>query len=351
MQVDAESVVSGYRLQLMYDVHQSQTTERSNSEKPSASHMTQQVNEFRDLLGHWITLSQRHEGPVPLIYILKDELEDYKSLPLSCTSLRDTDKHRMVFLQRQCSEKGVHVYLAKLTTSIDDDIAGDDGDSRTVMELHDIIDLDGHHFVTQQVRIAKENLMQEAWFEARDSNDSEYDTSESSDHWEEVESYPDKKMRHFRDWVFVLLPTSQRINFLATNTSPEDLHTWIVRLSNMLDSSDNVVLGKSSGAADDMLPRPHEDLRMELDVICTRAIDRMQSWRRYNIGLTSYLYHHENPDFPEALEAVVRATMILGDTKLVREAMIECPKKLSPALWREVGRCLDGYTLDQYKYG
>ena len=335
----------------MYDLHQSQTAEKRISEKPSATHMSQRINEFRDLLGQWSTLSQKQEGPVPLVCILQDELGDYKRLPLSCASLEDADKHKMIFLQRQCSEKDVHVYLAKLTTSINDDVIGDDEVSNATMEIHEIIDLDGHILVTQGVSIGKENLVPQDWLRARDSNDSGHNTPESSDHWEEAESRPGETTRQFKDWVFVLLPASQRLNFLAKNTSPEDLHSWIVRLSNILEHSDNVFRQNGARTANTMLPQPQEDLRSELEVVCIRAIDRMQSWRRYKIGLSSYLYHHDNPRFAEALEAVVRATLILGDTILVREAIMECPTKLCPALWRDVGACLDRSTLEKYKCG
>ena len=351
MQIDAEPIISGYRLQLVYDLHQSQTIEKNILEKPSATRMSQQANEFQDLLGHWTTLSQRHEGPVPLVYILEDELGDYKRLPLSSACLRDADKHKMIFLQRQCSEKDVHVYLAKLTTSIDDDVVGDDGESNSTMELQEVTDLDGQVFVTQEVLIEKENLIAEDWFEARDSNDSDFDTPEPSDPWEEAESRPDENTRHFKDWVFVLLPESQRLEFLAKHTSPEDLQSWMIRLSNALEHSDNIIPQNGTGAVGIMSPQPQADLRRELDVVCTRAIDRMQSWRRYNIGLTSYLYHHDNPNFAEALEAVVRATMILGNPNLVREAMVEYPTKLSHDLWREVGKRLDRYTQEKYKDG
>ena len=349
MQVEAEPIISGYRLQLVYNVHQS----RPGEKKPSASYLSQQVNEFRDVLGHWTALSQKNGGPVPLVYILEDELGYYKRLPLTYAFLRDADKHKMTFLRRQCLEKDVLVFLAKLTTSIDDNTFGDDEEPNTNMELHDMMELDGQIFVTQDVSIEKQNIMPEEWFKARDSNDSDYDTPQPSNPWkdEDVESGPDDKTRHFKDWVFVLLPASQRLQFSAKNTSPDDLHTWIVHLSNILKPSDNTVPQSGTSTAGNMPPQPQGDLKRELDVVCTRAIDRMQSWRRHNIGLTSYLYHHDNPHFAEALEAVVRATLILGDPDLVREAVIECPTKLSPALWRDVGGYLDCYTLDTYKYG
>ena len=355
MQINAEPIISGYRLQLVYDLHQSRTAERRVMEKPSATHMYQQNNKFRDLLGHWTTLSQKHEGFVPLVYILDDELGDYKTLPLSCASLRDSDKHKMIFLQQQCLEKDVHVYLAKLKTSVNHDLDSDDEGSNTTMGLHNLIDPNGYFPIKQQVSIKKQNLMREDWFEARDFNDSDYSgydsTPEPMDALDEVDFYPNKNMWHFVDWVFVLLPESQRLKILAKNTNPEDLHDWIIRLSIVLESSDNVTPQNDIGTEGDMLPRPHEDLRDELDIVCTCAIDKMQSWRRYNIRLTSYLYHHQNPNFPEALEAVVRATMILGKSALVQEALIECPTKLSPALWREFGRFLDYDTLDKYKSG
>lgn len=355
MQVDAEPITSGYRLQLVYDLHQSRTPERRVMEKPSASHMYQQNNEFRDLLGHWTTLSQEHEGFVPLVYILDDELGSYRTLPLSCASLRDSDKHKMIFLQQQCLEKGVHVYLAKLTTSVNHDFDSDDEGSNITMDLHDLTDPNGHLPIKQQVSIKKKNLMREDWFEARDFNDSDYSgydsTPEPSETFLEVEFYPDTNKRHFVDWVFVLLPESQRLKILAKNTNPGDLHNWIVYLSNVLESSDNITPQNDIGIEGDMLSRSHQDLRDELDIVCTCAIDKMQSWRRYNIQLTSYLYHHQNPNFPEALEAVVRATMILGKSALVHEALIECPTKLSPELWRDFGKFLDHDTLDKYKPG
>ena len=324
-------------------------------EKPSASHIHQQNNEVRDLLSHWITLSQKYEGLVPLVYILDDELGNYRTLPLSCASLRDSDKHKMISLQQQCLEKDIHVFLAKLTTSVNHDFDSDDEGSNTTMVLHNLTDPSGHFSIKQQVSIKKKNLMQEDWFEARDFNDSDYSgynsTPEPLDSFHEADFYPDKNMGHFVDWVFVLLPESQRLKLLAKNTNPEDLHDWIVRLSIVLESSDNVSPQNDIGTEGDMLPRSHEDLRDELDIVCTCAIDKMQSWRRYNIRLTSYLYHHQNPNFPEALEAVIRATMILGKTALVNEALIECPTKLSPALWREFGRFLDYDTLDKYQPG
>lgn len=349
MQVDAEPIISGYRLQLVYNVHQS----RSGEKKPSASYLSQQTNEFQDVLGQWTALSQNHEGPVPLVYILEDELGYYKRLPLSYAFLKDADKHKMNFLQRQCLEKDVLVFMAKLTTSIDGNTFGDDEEPNTNMELHDTMELDGQVFITEDVGIEKQNIMPEEWFEARDSNDSDYDTPEPSDPWEDEDedSCPGDNTRHFKNWVFVLLPASQRLQFLAKNTGPDNLHAWIVRLSNVLKPSDYVVPQNGTGTAGDMLPRPQEDLKRELDVVCTRAIDRMQSWRRHKIGLTSYLYHHDNPNFAAALEAVVRATMILEDPDLVREAVIECPTKLSLALWRDIGKYLDCYTLETYEYG
>lgn len=317
-------------------------------EKPSASHILKQKNEFRDLLGHWTTFSQKHDGFVPLVYILDDKLGSYRTLPLSCTSLKDSHRHKMIFLQQQCLEKDVHVYLAELTTSANYDFDDDEG-CNTTMGLHNMIDTNGHFPIKQQVSIKKKNLMQKDWFEIKDFNDSDYSdynsTLEPLDSLDEVDSCTEKNMRRFVDWAFVLLPESQRLKILAKNAYPEDLHDWIVRLSIGLESSDSV---PTQG---DMVLRPYKDLKDELDIVCTCAIDKMQSWRRYNIQLTSYLYHHKNPNFPQALEAVVRATMILGKSALVQEALTECPTKLSPGLWQDFGRYLGHDTLDNYKLG
>ena len=351
MQVNVEPITSGYRLQLVYDLSQSQNTEQDPPGKPSASYLAQQNDEFRSLLGQWTTFAERNDGPVLLVYIFDDESGDYKHQPLIRESLNDADRHKVHFLQRQCLEKDVLVYLAKLKTSIDDDVAVDDEEPNTTMELYEITNLDGDLFVEQEVTIGKENLVSEDWFDYMDSNDSDCETSEASDPWEESDPREDENTRHFKDWALVLLPASQRLGFLAKNTSPADLQSWIIRLSNLLRQPRSTVPDADTTTAENGVPQPQEELRRELDVVCSRALDRMRSWRKHDIGLTSYLYHHDNPDFPEALEAVVHATMILGNSDMVREAMIECPTKLSPALWREIGSCLDPSTLEKYGPG
>ena len=350
MQVNEEPITSGYRLELVYDLSQSQNTEQGFPGRPSASYLAQQINEFRSLLGQWTTISESNDGPVPLVYIIEDELGDYKHQPLSRAFLKDADKHRVLFLQRQCLEKDVHVYLASLTTAIND-VAVDDEEPNTTMELHDITDLDGQLFIKQEVIIGKENLISEDWFEDKDSNDSAYDTPETSDLWEKLYPRVDENMRYFKNWAIVLLPASQRVGFLAKNTSPEDLQSWIFHLSDVLQHPDSIAPHKHTKTPENVVPKPQEELRLELEIICTRALDRMQSWRKHGIEMTSYLYHHKNPKFSEALGTVLRATMILRNSDLVCQAMIECPTKLSPALWQEIGACLDRSTLDKYGYG
>ena len=347
MQVNVEPITSGYRLQLVYDLHQSQGTKDGIWTKPSATLLSQQIDEFRELIRQWIISCERHDGPVPLVYVLDDDLGDYKHRPLIWASLKDADRHKVLFLQRQCLEKGVTVYLAKLTTSIDDSIAVGYEDSNITLDLHKITDLDGHCFLAQEVNIEKRNLISEDFFENRASNDSGYNTPGSSDPFEEIDLTADEQVRHFKHWAVVLLPSSQRLNFLAKNTSPEDLQNLMTRLTNELKNLQGVV-PEIGGRTPGDVP---EVLKKELEIVCTRAIDRMQSWRRYNIGLISYLYHHDNPNFVDALEALVRATLTLGNSDLVREAMIECPTKLSPVLWREVGSCLDSSILSKYKHG
>ena len=86
-----------------------------------------------------------------LVYIVGDELGDYKRLLLSCATLKNADKQGLPFLQRQCPEEGVHVYLAKLITSIDYDTAINNRVADTAMELQPIIDLDGHVSVKKKL--------------------------------------------------------------------------------------------------------------------------------------------------------------------------------------------------------
>ena len=185
---DAEPITSGYRLQLIYDLHQSQTLQKTTSPRPSALHVSQQISQFQDLLRQWTKLSHGYQGPSLLVYIVGDELGDYKRLPLSCAALKNADKQKLLFLQRQCPREGVRVYLAKLITSIDYDTAIDNEVSNTTMELQKIIDLDGHVLVKEKVMIGEANLLREDWFQDRATNDSFYETLESSEPWKEEDS-------------------------------------------------------------------------------------------------------------------------------------------------------------------
>lgn len=194
-----------------------------------------------------------------------------------------------------------------------------------------ILDCDGHVLVKEEVMIAESNLLREDWFQERATNDNCYETLGPSDPWK-GEDCRSNESPYFKDWVFVLLLASQRLRFLAENTSPRDLSKWIVRLSNELIHYDGVVPQNGTDTTGDVPGKSLVELRKELDAVCSRAIDRMQSWRRHNIGGASYLYHHDNPNFVEALKTVVRATLLLGNSNAVREAMIQCPTKLSLAL-------------------
>ena len=89
----------------------------------SAFHVSQQISHFPNLLHRWIKLYHRHHGPSLLVYIVGDDLGDYKRLPLSCAALKKCRQTKLQILKRQCPRERVHVYLAKLTTSIDYDTA------------------------------------------------------------------------------------------------------------------------------------------------------------------------------------------------------------------------------------
>ena len=102
----------------------------------------------------------------------------------------------------------------------------------------------------------------------------------------------------------MLLPASQRLNFLAKSTSPEDLQSRIDRLSNLLGNPENVIPHNGTNTAGGTLQQSTEELRKELDIVCARAIDNMQSCRTDKIQLTADLYDHENPKIARALEAV-----------------------------------------------
>lgn len=86
----------------------------------------------------------------------------------------------------------------------------------------------------------------------------------------------------------MLLPVSQHLRFLAENTCPQDPQKRIICLSNELIHNDGIFPQNGTGTAGDVLEKFLEELGKELDAVCARARNRMQSRRRHNIGGASY---------------------------------------------------------------
>ena len=129
--------------------------------------------------------------------------------------------------------------------------------------------------------------------------------------------------------VFVLLPESQRMQFLADNMSAGELRSWIAFRSDLLHSP---------GTQDEGTVRETsiEEQRKELAFMCQHvmAVERSKS-RDQDDG---WLPRSDDPAFSLVLEELVIATLVARQTSLFGAAVRKCPSKLSQAMWREIGK-------------
>ena len=134
----------------------------------------------------------------------------------------------------------------------------------------------------------------------------------------------------------MLLPESQRMQFLADNMSAGELRSWIACRSDLLDS-----------------PRTQEQ-RKELAFMCQHVMSMERSKSRNQDD--GWLPRSDDPAFGLALEELVIATLVARQASLFGSAVRKCPSKLSQAMWREIGRefndddVLHGGYKDRYVF-
>lgn len=349
VKVDVETIVSGQRLQLVYDIRQEHWPDM---DKPSAAVTSEKAREFQSILGRWTSLCRNGEGVSPSVYIVEDNLEVYKSRSLGRHSLHDTHKSKVLYLQEYCRRMNICLYLATMTSEIE----GEEMiNPPATLELVGITDLAGKKIVSENVSenvsVEKENLIDDSGLEWRLTNDSDHEISEPDDPWEEVEPREEDGFRNLKDWVLVLLPENDRLKFLTDNVDEHDLDEWILRLSPILrnadqpgtlqtEDADNV--NKATDQSGSML-----NTRKELSFVCEKALLKMRlaSQRSQHVHFYAGDKRYE---FGNALGNLVQAMLLLGDRTLFCAAIVELPEALAPKVWREVGHFLDRDNFIKY---
>ena len=128
--------------------------------------------------------------------------------------------------------------------------------------------------------------------------------------------------------VFLLLPESQRMQFLANNMSARELRRWIAHRLKLFQSSGT----KAEGTGQ---PGNTEKRRRELAFMCRHIMSMERSKARNGAG--GWLPRLDDPTFSSVLEQLVIATLMARQVRLFGSAVRKCPSKLSRAMWFKVG--------------
>ncbi|KAK0513137.1 hypothetical protein JMJ35_004123 [Cladonia borealis] len=313
VRLELDPILSGYRLHVIYDLHSPLTQLGVNL---SAFAISEEANAYQSMLEQWSRLREDVGNSNPLVaYILEDKEQDYKHGPLSYGRLNENHRQKAKYLKQQCLESKVCFWLARMFSSVDSR-----GYAESIFELGNISELDGTEVLEGNVYIDKEDVVEIGSFNCREENDSDYG---------ERSSEYDDGLYHFKDWVFLLLPESQRMQFLAEHMSTRELRLWIACRTNSLHSSGS----QSEGASHET---SMEEQRKELAFMCQHVMSMERSKRRDHDD--SWLPGPDDPAFSLVSESLVVATLVARQVSLFGSAVRKCPGKLSQAMWREIGK-------------
>lgn len=118
------------------------------------------------LLSQWLDIWRRDRSHALLIYVLGGGSEQYQDRILAPSNLETIDKIKTSILQRQCSEQGACLHLARMksTVSIDSDEALE---LKMAINLREIRDLSGGLLVDKPVTVGRESIIQKALLKER----------------------------------------------------------------------------------------------------------------------------------------------------------------------------------------
>lgn len=151
------------------------------------------------LLSQWLDIWRRDRSHALLIYVLGDGSEQYQDRKLARSNLDTIDKLKTGILERQCSEQGACIHLAKMKSTISID-SNEALELKMAINLREIRDLKGGLLVDKPVTVGRESIIQKALLKERyhraiASRNPYPSPSEGSP------TFGTKTSENFQDWV------------------------------------------------------------------------------------------------------------------------------------------------------
>ena len=114
---------------------------------------------FDGLLSQWLDIWRSYRTDPLLIYVLGERINQYRDDTLDINDLDTIDRIKTNFLEVQCSQKGICLYLAKMKSAINED-PDDPLQLKMAISLHGIRDLNGGLLVNKPVAVTPESIIQ-----------------------------------------------------------------------------------------------------------------------------------------------------------------------------------------------
>ena len=127
---------------------------------------TERSSYFDGLLSQWLSIWRIDRTHSILVYVLGDRSEQYGNRMLDFKDLDDIDKVKTRFLEQQCLQQGVCLYLSKMTSAINTD-PNDALELKMAINLHEIRDLSGGLRINKPVSVRRESLIQKSILKER----------------------------------------------------------------------------------------------------------------------------------------------------------------------------------------
>lgn len=114
---------------------------------------------FDGLLSQWLDTWRTNRTDPLLIYILGERIDQYRDGILDISDLDTIDKIKTDFIEQQCSQKGICLYLSKMTSAINRD-PDHALEVKMAICLHEIRDFSGGLLVNKPVAVMPESIIQ-----------------------------------------------------------------------------------------------------------------------------------------------------------------------------------------------
>ena len=122
--------------------------------------MTGYAKDFEEALATWDSMRKASSGPPLLVYVLEDCPRGHPEL----AKLTGADRFKATYLLERCRAQGMCAYFALLSCTVDDYSDCEN------LDLQSMVNLDGSKDPTADPEIETDCLIQENFFDDRESN-------------------------------------------------------------------------------------------------------------------------------------------------------------------------------------